>query len=247
MQSTTPGLVLREVKFRESDKMLTILTPKGVISASAKGSLRLKSKLFSACGLFCYSDFTVYQGRNGVYQVNEAQIKKMFFDIRNSVEGMALAMYLAEVVTILQPTESESEEMLRLLLNSFYLIGRNQTSLKQICTVAELRILSLAGYMPDIVMCSQCGTYQDNAFFLDLVMGQLLCTECAVSQRQQPNLDGGGLAAMRHILFAEEKKIFSFSLKEESLKRLAKISRQMTLNMLEKAPKTLDFLNTVLP
>ena len=42
---TTPGLVLREVKFRESDRMLTILTPQGVVSASAKGSLRLKSKL----------------------------------------------------------------------------------------------------------------------------------------------------------------------------------------------------------
>ena len=57
MKLVTPGLVLREVKVGESDRILTILTPEhGLISASAKGSLRLKSKLFSACGLFCYSE-----------------------------------------------------------------------------------------------------------------------------------------------------------------------------------------------
>src|SRR5699024_3583228 len=92
MQMTTPGLVLREVKFRESDRMLTILTPQGVVSASAKGSLRLKSKLFSACGLFCYSDFTLYEGRDGVYSVDEAQVRRVFFELRSRVEALALGM-----------------------------------------------------------------------------------------------------------------------------------------------------------
>ena len=48
----TMGLVLRETRYKEADRILTILTPElGVISASAPNSLRLKSKLFSACGL----------------------------------------------------------------------------------------------------------------------------------------------------------------------------------------------------
>ena len=61
----TLGLVLKETRYKESDRILTILTPGlGVISASAQSSLRLKSKLFSACGLFCYSEFTLVPGRN---------------------------------------------------------------------------------------------------------------------------------------------------------------------------------------
>ena len=247
MQSTTEGLVLREVKFRESDRMLTILTPQGIVSAAAKGSLRLKSKLFSACGLFCYSDFTLYQGRNGVYRVDEAQIKKIFFDIRNRVEALALAMYLAEVAITLQPTGAEAEGMLRLLLNSLYLMGKEDTNLYQVCAVAQLKALSLAGFMPDIVMCKQCGKYEGGSFYFDIPTGQLLCSQCAALQNKQPNLDSGGLAAMRHILLAEDKKVFSFSLKEESLKRLCKISRVMLLDVLEKPPKTLEFLDTVLP
>ena len=47
----TTGLVLKETRYKESDRILTILTPElGVISAAAQSSLRLKSKLFSACG-----------------------------------------------------------------------------------------------------------------------------------------------------------------------------------------------------
>ena len=61
----TMGLVLKETRYREADRILTILTPKlGVITAMAANSLRLKSKLFSACGLFCYSEFTLVPGRN---------------------------------------------------------------------------------------------------------------------------------------------------------------------------------------
>ncbi len=246
MHSTTEGLVLREVKFRESDRMLTILTPQGVVSASAKGSLRLKSKLFSACGLFCYSDFTLYEGRNGVYQVNEAQVKKLFFDIRNSVEGLAVAMYLAELVVTLHPTAAEAEQMLRLLLNTLYLISQGNKDLHQICTVAELRTISLAGYMPNIVLCDECETYQGCNFYLDLQTGQFLCEHCALKQGKQPNLDEASLAAMRHILLSENKKIFSFSLAPKSMDRLYHLVRAQVLMVLEKPPKTLEFLNTVL-
>ena len=62
-QLTTMGLVLRATKTGEADRVLSILTPQqGVISAMAKGSLRLKSKLFSGTGLFCYSEFTLFAG-----------------------------------------------------------------------------------------------------------------------------------------------------------------------------------------
>ena len=46
MQMITTGLVLRATKTGEADRVLSIFTPEhGIISAIAKGSLRLKSKL----------------------------------------------------------------------------------------------------------------------------------------------------------------------------------------------------------
>ena len=85
MQIVTPGLVLREVKVGEADRILPLLCPQlGLVSATAKGSLRLKSKLFSGCGLFCYSEFTLYEGRT-MYRVDDAQVKNTFFALRQSV------------------------------------------------------------------------------------------------------------------------------------------------------------------
>ena len=51
MQINTMGLVLRAVRVGEADQILTVLTPgNGVLSASARGSLRLKNKLlFRIC------------------------------------------------------------------------------------------------------------------------------------------------------------------------------------------------------
>ena len=91
MPIATMGLVLRQVRVGEADQILTLLTPDlGVISASAKGSLRLKNKLFSACGLFCYSEFTLTSGRSH-YFVDSAQVRRVFHGLSQSIEGMGLA------------------------------------------------------------------------------------------------------------------------------------------------------------
>ena len=138
----TPGLVLKETRYKESDRIITLLTPRlGIISASAQSSLRLKSKLFSACGLFCYSEFVLVPGRN-MYTVREADVKNVFHGISSSIEGMSLAMYMAEMASALSPTGEEAEKELRLLLNCFYMISEKKTDLKVIKAVFELRTMS---------------------------------------------------------------------------------------------------------
>ena len=162
MQIATTGLVLRQVKVGEADRILTILTPDlGVISASARGSLRMKSPLFSATGLFCYSEFSLSSGRSHFF-VDAAQIKKVFHGVSATVEGMALASYMAEIAMELSPTpaEGEADAQLRLLLNCLYLIGERRYPWRQLKAVYELRALSKAGYMPDLRMCAGCGKYE---------------------------------------------------------------------------------------
>ena len=118
---------------------------------------------------------------------------------------------------------------------------------RQIRAVAELRLLSLAGYMPNIVMCADCGRYEGGGFHLDVQGGQLLCADCAAAKGLQPNLNAAALAALRHVLLSEDKKIFSFSIAPDALAQLSRISQAQVLSVLEKPPKTLDFLNSVLP
>lgn len=243
----TPGLVLRELKYSEADKILTLLTPEhGVITALAKGSLRLKNKLFSACGLFCYSEFTLFPGKN-MFTVDEAQVKRVFHGLSDSIEAMSLAMYLTETAQTLSPTGAEAGKLLRLLLNSLHLISEKKCPLPQIKAVFELRAMSECGFLPQLLCCASCSKYDGGAFYLDAAEGYLLCGDCAAQAAKQPNLDAGALYAVRHICLVEDKKIFSFTLTPQSMRRLAGVAEQYALVHLEKPLKSYDFLKTVMP
>ena len=228
MQVATTGLVLRQVKVGEADRILTILTPDlGVVSASARGSLRMKSALFSATGLFCYSEFTLTSGRSH-YFVDTAQVKKVFHGISASIEGMALASYMAEIAAEL-PRAARGRRQLRLLLNCLYMISERHYPCAQLKAIYELRALTLAGYMPDVLACAGCGKYDGGEFYLDPVEGRLLCADCAEKARHITNLDNGALYALRHICLAEDKKLFGFKISPESLQELSRTSEQYTL------------------
>ncbi|MEG1895303.1 MAG: DNA repair protein RecO, partial [Oscillospiraceae bacterium] len=78
---TVSGIVLREIRTKESDKIITVLTKElGVVSIYAKGAMRLKNKFHSSTGLFTYSEFTIYEShQSNMYQLDEADVKNIFF------------------------------------------------------------------------------------------------------------------------------------------------------------------------
>lgn len=74
--------------------------------------------------------------------------------------------------------------------------------------------------------------------------GTLRCSSCAGSFGiQEPGIDlpPGVLMALRHAIYADFKKLFSFSLAAESQPLLARASQEYTLSVLERGSRTLDF------
>ena len=81
----TQGIVLRAVKYRDKDLILTIFTRKyGKVSAIAKGAQGQKSRFLSASQLFSYNNynlrkqkdmFTLYQADNMCSSVAEVSAK----------------------------------------------------------------------------------------------------------------------------------------------------------------------------
>ena len=70
MHLTTNALVLREVNYKESDKILTLLTEeKGKLTVSARGCRKKDSPISSACQLLSWAEFTLYEFR-GMWAVS---------------------------------------------------------------------------------------------------------------------------------------------------------------------------------
>ena len=246
MKTTVNGLVLREIKTGEADRILHILTQEhGVISASAKGSMRPKSKLFSATGLFCYSSFTLFEGRT-MFSVNEASPLEVFFGLRNSIEGVALATYIAELLRILSPTGEEAGRLLRLALNSFYLLSEGKKDPGLVKAVFEMRSFSESGFMPDLLACYGCGKYEDERLHFDVFQGNFYCTDCAREKGLFLNIDLAALAAIRHIVLSADEKVFNFTLAGNCLVLLQQVAEDYVQAHVDYSPKSLAFLKTIL-
>lgn len=72
MLTTTQALVLREVQYKESDKILTVLTREaGKVTVKARGCRRKGSRMAAACQLLAYSEMTLFEYRDH-YTLNEA-------------------------------------------------------------------------------------------------------------------------------------------------------------------------------
>jgi DNA repair protein RecO (recombination protein O) len=247
MQIKTDGVVLFDHKI-EDDRILTLLTREhGVLTAYANGANRVKTRLSASTELLCYSQFVLFSSR-GRHVVDAADTIHIFFGLRKDLEKLSLASYLAELTKELAPQKQEAPQELSLLLNSLSFIEAGKRELPLLKAIFELRLLTLAGYMPNLVACRECSEYEkEDMLFLPL-KGELVCGECASEDEKHTGaaVSPGVLAAMRHIVYAPPERIFSFALSPKSTARLAQISEQYLLATHEKMPPTLEFYKSLI-
>lgn len=246
MYMKTQGVVLRETRYNDTDKLLNVLTREhGKLTLKARGILRKSSPLKSACQLLAYSEFVIFEYR-GFYTINEAQPLDMFLGLRTDIERLALGSYFAQVSEVISQEDSPNPEVLSLLLNCLYGLSRLDRPAALIKTVFELRTACLSGYEPDLSGCAVCGNPFPDRF--NLSMGALQCAGCV-----QHNLAGlrmplspGALEAMRYIVNAEAGRLFSFRVGEKTLEELNHITEAYLAAQLERSFYTLDFYKSLL-
>lgn len=244
MRRTTDGLVIKEQIIGEKDRLITVLTrDMGVVRAFVRGAKTVKSSLVSATGLLCYSTLSLYVGRDK-YIVEDAVPIEVFFSLRDDIIKLSLAQYILQLDQELAPKEDTAEEFLRFTLNALHLLGSGTREPRMIKAVAELRMLSYAGYMPNLIACCECGLYESDPMYFAPVSGVLYCKGCYPSSGCV-RLSPGAVTAMRHIVLTDMHKVFSFKVAEQSMGELATVSEQYLLVQTRRNYTTLDFYHTL--
>jgi recombinational DNA repair protein (RecF pathway) len=120
-------------------------------------------------------------------------------------------------------------DLLRLALNTLYMLSGEKHTLEHIKSVFELSSVSVGGFTPELEECGSCGA-ADNITYLDTVGGVCLCDGCVrrlFAETQIPvsvlPITSGQLDAMRYITFPETKNPFSFRLPDEEESALADV------------------------
>lgn len=237
------GLVIKTGVTGESDRIVFILTAqRGVIRAFAKGARNTKSRLHAGTSLFAYCAFTLSENK-GVYNVNEAPVKEIFFDLRSDLERLTVAQYFCEVMLKTVPEENSAPEYLRLILNSLHFLCRGNKPVLLIKSVFELRLVCFAGYMPGLVACDVCSEFETDVMYFDCLSGALYCKNCG-KMKNVPEVSASVVAAMRYIVFSDFEKIFSFELAEDQLAKLNRLTEVYLSNCFQQQFRTLDFLHS---
>lgn len=246
MKISTDGLILREQNIGEQNRLVTVLTRShGVVRAFVRGCRSLKSPKGSATRLLCYSRLVIFIGRD-TYTIDEAQSEEMFIPLRQDVVKMSLAQYFCELAIHYVPENLPAGDYLRLLLNALYLLSHDKRPTGLIKAAVELRMLTLGGYMPDLICCEGCKCYEHEKMYFLPKRGVLLCGDCLKENVEDSILLGMGVTtAMRHCVYAQFDKLFQFSLPPDSIALLERASEEYLLHISEKTFKTLDFYKTI--
>lgn len=242
MFNTTKALVLRQVRYKEADRILTLLTQSdGKLTAKARGALRKGSRLTAATQQLCYAEMTLF-GNRGKWTVNEASVIEAFPGLQTDIEKLALGCYFAECLEALSPEEAAEPALLQLGLNSLYALSRDLYPASLIKAAFELRLMALSGYAPEVSACAVCGRTEPEEPCLSQDSGRLCCRRCRTAELGTLlPLDGAALAALRYILTAAPKQLFSFSLSEPSLSLLARAAERYLPAHAERHFSTLDY------
>jgi DNA repair protein RecO (recombination protein O) len=246
MQVGTRGVVLKARSLEEFDRLVVLLTAdQGVVTAYAKGARRQKGTMASATEQLAYSSFQLFRNRDRTF-VDKAEAETLFFHIRQDMDRLSLASYFCQLCQELIPEGDTQEGYLHLMVNTLTLLDRGRLPMDQLKAVFELRLLTMSGYMPDLVACAACGEPPSGEIHFAPVSGVIFCGDCLSQCGEQTiPLSPGVFDAMRHIIYSDFNRLFAFRLPPEGLSRLAQVSEAYLLAQVERVLPALNFYKTV--
>lgn len=248
MHVVTQGLVLREVAYKESDKILTVLTREGgKRTVKAPGCRRKGSRLAASAQLLVWSDMTLFAYKDN-WSLNEAESQEQFWGVKSDVEKLALACYFAEVVDAVAEEGRSDGALLSLLLNSLYALDCLSKPQALVKAAFELKLVCLAGYEPTLDACSYCGAEEPENPCFHLSRGALRCVRCrdgAGDIAGAVPLPPDALAALRHVAYGDPKRLFSVPITEKGLTVMSNLCERYLLNQMERRFHTLDFYQSL--
>lgn len=175
------GIVLSEVNYSESSKILNVLTKEyGLIGIMSKGCRNVKSKLRGVSRKLIHGTFHIYYKEDGVSTLANVDLLNSFSKTMMDLEKISYASYILDLV--LQVVRQNNDgEIFDLLRDSLIKI-EDGFSPFIIMNILELKLLDFLGVHPELDACSLCGSTK-NIVSLSSSDHGFVCGACYTNQR----------------------------------------------------------------
>lgn len=160
----------------------------------------------------------------------------MFYNIRTDLDKLQCASNITKIVNDVTTENQNTYRVLQLYLNTLYTISETEKSLSIVTSGFVLRLLSIIGYKPIIEECQNCKT-KDNLNYFSFKDNGFKCKACGKQDKGAIEITDTTKDAIRYIILADPKKLFSFNIPQNSIKELEIISKIYLQEKLEKGFK----------
>lgn len=228
------AIVLKEMDYGEADRIVTLLTPAGKVTALAKGIRRVTSRKAGQLGLFCRAELVMARGRN-MDIISQAQSIETYEGIRQDLFRFTYACYAAELMDrFVQEEEEESAAFYDLMAKGLGWLS-NEPDPRVWMRYIELRLLSLGGYQPQLYQCTVCNReVLPESNFFDAERGGIVCPRCAPGVPQARAISLGAQKVLRYLLTRAPEEIRALTLKPETHEEIEALLERYVEYILER-------------
>ena len=171
------ALIWRRVDFRETSRLVTLVSAQGKHIALAKGAHRADSPFLGRLDFLNLVDATLSGRRSGLRLLTRVDLVHEPRALREPRRYLA-ACYLVELTDRLWFEARPDAELFDLLRGGLTLVERCPLDgLPNVVTGLELRLLDYLGTLPGLTGCSQCGRpLSEGPLHTSPHQGGLLCS-----------------------------------------------------------------------
>ncbi|MDF2718732.1 MAG: repair protein RecO [Paenibacillus sp.] len=219
------GIVIRSIDYGEGDKILTLFSKEaGKISIMARGAKKLKSRHSAIAQLFTYGEFNCYKtGSMGT--LNNGEIWNAYHRLKEDIHKTAYAAYLMELTERMLGENERNAPLFEQLKAALDAMDEDK-DLQIVTNIYEMKMLAIAGYMPELNECVSCGA-QEGAMMLSVAMGGTVCSRCRHADPGALVVTEGTLKLLRLFLHMDIRRLGKTEVKDATKSQLKHCIRQL--------------------
>ena len=220
---TTEAVVLRSMRLGEADRVLHLYTEAhGRIGAVAKGVRKTMSRFGARLEPLSHVDLVLHRGRGELQTVTAAQLVRSHRETREDYYHFSIGMIAAEAMLRLFSEEEANERAFTALTRFLDLLDEtphaaDRPALDPLGLAFQLKLLWLAGYLPHVTACAECGAEQEPLVGYSTRAGGAVCAGCAQTTEALA-LAGEGIAGIETLLARPLADAVGLGLSERALR-----------------------------
>lgn len=191
----------------------------------------------AATQFLCFGDYLIYQGASS-YHINSCEVNEVFYNLRMDLDKLQYASHITKIINDVTDENQNTYKILQLFLNTLYVLSETDKNLDLTISIFKLKLMCLLGFTPIIDKCTACKKSEDIVLkhfsFRD---NGLKCDACGRQDKGAIEISEATLNAIKYIVLAPPKKLFSFNLSEQWVKELQIISNLYLNEKLDKEYK----------